>query len=245
MDFMGLFLGACTVLIATTLGAAGVLAFKRIDGRFYATLVAFCAGVMGFSALEMIGESHALLGHRMALASLLVGMITFLILDKLLPHAHMVLTGNEMPNAKRKVALLVGTITIHNIPEGFAIASAFATSPSLGWLVTLSIALQDIPEGLIVAAPLACYGVTTKRSFLWGAFSGAVEFIAAIGGFLFLRVVSSATPLALGFSGGAMTYMILSELLPDAMQAESRYAALAAFITGIAAAYGLAALIGF
>lgn len=56
MDFMGLFLGACTVLVATSVGAAGVLALKRIDSRFYATLVAFCAGVMGFSALEMIGR---------------------------------------------------------------------------------------------------------------------------------------------------------------------------------------------
>ena len=68
MDFMGLFLGACTVLIATTAGAAGVLAFKRIQPRYYATLVAFCAGMMGFSALEMIDESHALSGHRLALA---------------------------------------------------------------------------------------------------------------------------------------------------------------------------------
>jgi ZIP family zinc transporter len=245
MDFIELFLGACTALIATTLGAAAVLAFKRINERFYASVVAFCAGMMGFSALEMINESHALSGHRMALACLLVGMTTFLILGKLLPHAHMVLTGREMSNAKRKVALLVGTITIHNIPEGLAIASAFASSSSLGWLVTLSIALQDIPEGLIVAAPMACYGVATRRSFLWGAFSGVVELVAAIGGFLFLRMVSSATPLALGFSGGAMAYVILSELLPDAMQAESRYEALAAFIVGIAAAYGLAVMIGF
>jgi len=245
MDFIELFLGACTVLLATTLGAAGVLAFKHIGKHFYATVVSFCAGVMAFSALEMIDESHALAGHRVALAGLIVGMTVFIIVDKLLPHAHMILTGTEMPCAKRKVALLVGTITIHNIPEGFAVASAFATSSSLGWLVTLSIALQDIPEGLIVSAPVACYGVTTQRSFLWGVFSGVVEFAAAIGGFLFLRVVTGATPLALGFSGGAMTYVILSELLPDAMQAESHYVALAAFIAGLAAAYGFGILIGF
>ncbi len=200
---------------------------------------------MGFSAFEMISEAHVLLGHRLAIASLLAGMITFLILGKLLPHAHMMLTGNEMPDAKRKVALLVGTITIHNIPEGFAIASAFTASSSLGWLVTLSIALQDIPEGLIVATSMAFYGVSAKRSFMWGAFSGVVEAASAIGGFIFMRAVTSATPLMLAFSGGAMTYVILSELLPDAMQAESRYAALAAFITGIVSAYGFSLLIGF
>jgi ZIP family zinc transporter len=245
MDFTGLLLGACAGLIATTVGASGVLAFKRIYTRFYATIVAFCAGMMGFSALEMINESHALTGHRLALASLLVGMTAFLVLGKLLPHAHVLLTGSELSDAKRKVALLIGTITIHNIPEGFAIASAFATSSSLGWLVTLSIALQDIPEGLIVAVSMACLGVSTRRSFLCGVMSGVVEFSAAIGGFLLLRVVASATPLALGFSGGAMAFVILSELLPDAIQAEGRYAALASLIAGFVTAYGFAALVGF
>jgi len=245
MDFIRLLLGACTVLIATSVGAAGVFAFKRIDNRTFALIVAFCAGVMTFSSLEMIDEAHTLAGHRIALAGLLAGMVAFLAVDKLLPHAHMALLGVEMPHTKRKVALLVGTITIHNIPEGFAVASAFAGSPSLGWLVTMSIALQDIPEGLIVSAPVACYGVATRRSFFWGVYSGVVEFAAAIGGFLFLRFMSKATPLALGFSGGAMAYVVLSELLPDAMQAENRVAALAAFVLGFATVYGFGALIGF
>lgn len=245
MDFMHLFFGACAVLAATSLGAAGVLVFDRIAPAFYATVVSFCAGMMGFSALEMLNEAHTISGHRVALASLLMGMAAFLVLDKLLPHVHMALRGAEMSGAKRKVAMLVGTITIHNIPEGFAVAAAFAGSSSLGWLVTLSIALQDIPEGLIVSAPVACYGVATRRSFFWGVVSGLVEFAAAIGGYLFLRAVSSATPFALGFSGGAMAYVILSELLPDAMQAENRYVALGAFIAGIGAAYGFAAAIGF
>ena len=244
MNFVSLFLGACTVLLATALGAAGVLGFRTMGRRCYASFIAFCAGAMGFSALEMISQSHALTGHRLTGMSLLTGMVAILALDKLLPHAHMIVMGSGISGAKRKVAVLVGTITIHNIPEGFAIAAAFATSSSLGWLVTLSIALQDIPEGLIVAAPVACYGETTKRSFLWGVFSGMVEFLAAIVGFLFLRIASDVTPFALGFSGGAMVYVVLAHLLPDAMQAESRYAALTALIAGIAVAWGLSMLIG-
>jgi len=200
---------------------------------------------MTFSALEMVTQSHALAGHRVALSSLLVGMTVFFLLDRLLPHAHMLLHGTEMQGSKKKVTLLVGTITIHNVPEGFAIAAAFASSPSLGWLVTASVALQDIPEGLMVAAPVACYGVGNRRSFLWGVFSGVVEFAAAMGGFLFLRGVATATPIALGFSAGAMGYVVLSELLPDAMQAESKYVALGTFIAGIAVAYGFSTLIGF
>ncbi len=71
-----------------------------------------------------------------------------------------------------------------------------------------------------------------------------VEFLAAIVGFLFLRIASDVTPFALGFSGGAMVYVVLAHLLPDAMQAESRYAALTALIAGTAVAWGLSMLIG-
>jgi ZIP family zinc transporter len=244
-DFLRLLLGACTVLAATSLGAAGVFAFKRIEKHVFALIVAFCAGVMSFSALEMIDQAHAMAGYRVALAGLLLGTVSFLAVDKLLPHAHLALVGAELHDSKRKAALYVGTITIHNIPEGFAVASAFAGSPALGWLVTMSIALQDVPEGLIVSAPVASYGVASRHSFAWGVFSGLVEFAAAILGFLFLRAVSTITPWALGFSAGAMAYVVLSELLPDAMQAENRLVALGAAILGFAVAFGVGALIGF
>lgn len=245
MSFLNVFLAGCAALAATTAGAAGVLAIRKIPPALYATVVSFCAGMMGFSALEMLNEAHALGGHRSSLAGLIVGLAVFLVVDRLMPHVHMALRGVEICETKRKVAMLVGTITLHNIPEGFALAAAFSGSASLGWLVTLSIALQDIPEGLIVSAPAVCYGVETRRSFFWGVVSGLVEFASAIAGFIFLSSVSDATPFALGFSGGAMTYVIFSELLPDAMQAENRYAALGAAIAGFAAAYGFGALIGF
>ncbi|MDD4872130.1 MAG: ZIP family metal transporter [Kiritimatiellae bacterium] len=245
MDTVGLILGASLAMLATSVGAAGVLAFKKVNDHLYSRIIAFSAGMMAFSAFEMIMESHAAVGHRMAVAGVLIGIITFAVLDKLLPHTHQLLLGSEMPDTKRKAALLVGTITIHNIPEGFAIASAFADSSALGWLVAISIALQDIPEGMIVSAPVACYGATRKRAFLWGAFSGLVEFIGAIVGFLFLKFATTTTPFALGFSGGAMFCVILLELLPDALQTENRHGAVAMFIVGLILAYSLSILIGF
>jgi zinc transporter, ZIP family len=251
VDFFKLFLGACTVLAATSLGAAGVFAFKQIDKHAFAIIVAFCGGVMAFSSLQMINGAHHIAGDAVALSGLLIGTVSFLAIDKLLPHAHLALTGATLHDSKRKAALYVGTITIHNIPEGFAVASAFAGAaavggaPALGWLVTMSIALQDIPEGLIVSAPVAAYGVATHHSFAWGVFSGVVEFGAAILGYLFLRLISPCTPWALGFSAGAMAYVVLSELLPDAMLAENRLVALGASIVGFAAAFGFGALIGF
>ena len=244
-DFLWLFLGASTVLGATSLGAAAVFVFKRIPTHVFALIVAFCAGVMSFSALEMVGQAHDMAGHRIAIAGLLIGTVFFLLVDRLLPHAHLALTGVHLHESKRKVALYVGTITIHNIPEGFAVAAAFAGSTGLGWLVTMAIALQDVPEGLLVSAPVAGYGFSTRHSFVWGVFSGVVEFLAAIAAFFFLHFFTQATPWALGFSAGAMGYVILSELLPDAMLAENRLVALGTFIAGFATAYGFGALIGF
>ena len=244
MGFRQVFLAAVLVMLATTSGAGAVFALKRIGSVVYAAIVAVCAGMMGFSAVEMMIQSHTLAGHRVAFGSLLVGMVAFSVLDRLLPHAHMALLGSEIPNARRKTALLVGSMTLHNIPEGFAVASAFAGGPSLGWLVTLSIALQDIPEGLIVAAPIASHGVRASRCFACGFVSGLAEFLAAIGGFLFLSTIRTAAPWALGFSAGTMTYVVFFELLPDAVQNQNRGLTLAAFISGVAVAYGLSALLG-
>ena len=242
MEFGPFFLGACTVLAATSLGAAGVFLFKKIEGRAFALIVSFSAGVMSFSALEMVIQANGLAGPAVAVGCLFAGVVAFYLVDLLMPHVHLALGGGEMHDSKRKVAMLVGTITLHNVPEGFAVASAFAGSSPLGWLITMTIALQDIPEGLLVSAPVASYGVATRHSFIWGVFSGVVEFGGALFGYVFLRYVTIATPWALGFSAGAMTYVVLSELLPDALRTGNRLVAVAAFVIGFAGAWGFGLL---
>ena len=243
MPFTELLLGASLAFFATALGAAFVLPIKDERGRIFALLSAFSGGVMAFSALEMLFQSHAISGDMVAIAGLALGLCVFFIIEKLLPHAHAFMRRAPMGKEKQKAALLAGTITLHNIPEGFAIASAFAASPSLGWLVAGTIAIQDVPEGLIVSAPLAAYGMGKRRSFFWGAFSGFVEFLAAIVGFLFLSTVAAVTPFALAFSAGAMIFVTFSELLPDSLRACGKARALASFAVGVAIAYGIAAIV--
>jgi len=243
MAFFDLFLGALLAFAATTAGAALVLPAKALKDSMYALLIAFSAGVMAYSAWEMFLQSIKLMGIAPTLGWLAAGAFLFYIIDRLLPHAHAFVNRvphHTLPHEKRKAALLAGTITIHNIPEGFAIASAFAASSPLGWLVATTIAVQDVPEGLFVSAPLTAYGIGNRHSFLWGAFSGLVEFLAAIFGFLFLSVIVAATPLALAFSSGAMSFVTFSELLPDSFRAGNKLQAAAAFVAGVALAYGLA-----
>jgi len=243
VPFSDLFLGALLAFFATAAGAALVLPIKDARGRLFALLSAFSGGVMAFSSFEMLMQSHAAAGDAVALAGLALGLCIFFMLERLLPHAHAFMRRAPMEKEKKKAALLAGTITLHNIPEGFAIASAFAASPQLGWLVAGTIAIQDFPEGLIVSAPLVAYGMGAKHSFFWGVFSGFVEFLAAIVGFLFLSQVAAAAPFALGFSAGAMIFVTFSELLPDSLRACGKARALAAFALGLLVAYGLAAIL--
>jgi len=245
MAFSDLLLGASLAFAATTAGAALVLPVKGMDGRLFALLASFSGGVMAFSALEMLTQSHAISGDLTALAGLALGLCAFYVIERLLPHAHAFMGRAPLAKEKKKAALLAGTITLHNIPEGFAIASAFAASPPLGWLVAGTIAIQDFPEGLIVSAPLMAYGIGKRHSFFWGAFSGLVEFLAAMAGFLFLSAVAAATPFALAFSAGAMAFVTFSELLPDSLRACGIARALASFALGVFAAFGLASLMAF
>jgi len=242
MDVIGLFLGAGLAFAATSLGAAGVLAFRSITQKQYAAILSFCAGVMAFSAFEMLAQSYASAGSTATFGSLIAGMAFLLVLEKLLPHAHMIVRKKRLDHDKKKLALVAGAVTLHNIPEGFAIASAFASSSSLGWLVSASIALQDAPEGLAVSAPLAAYGAGARRSFVLGVFSGFVEFMAAIAGFIFLSLIAALVPYALAFSAGAMFYVTVFELMADAFKKETRGGATAFFLAGIALAFAMASL---
>lgn len=238
MVFQDVLLGAGLAFAATSLGALGVFLFKNIRPRDYAPILTFSGGVMVFSVMEMFNESHALAGNS-AFFGLVLGLIAFMVIERLLPHAHILIRKRALHNSKKKAVLLAGTMTLHNVPEGFAIASAFAVSPALGWLVTTSISIQDIPEGLVASAPLACCGVSHKRSVFWGVFSGFAEFVAAIFGYLFLSLVCALVPFALSFSAGAMTYVVFFELLPDALRGPMRNMSILAFLFGIAAAFGL------
>ncbi len=245
MALFDLLLGAGLAFAATSLGSLGILTFRKtlLQKTSYSVLIAFCAGVMAFSAVEMLDQSHAVSGDVTAIFGFIVGVAFFYVLEEILPHTHAWANGGEeISHAKKKTALVVGTITLHNVPEGFAIASAFANSVGLGWLVTTSITLQDIPEGLLVSTPLACYGLESRKCVKFGVLSGVVEFAFAVIGYVFLSSIIKAIPFSLAFSAGAMLYVVVEELLPDALQNGPRRTTAVSFISGILLAFGIASL---
>jgi len=232
-------LAALVVVAATSLGAALVLGLKRMTDYVCSVMLAFCGGVMAFSLLEMFLQARRSVGDYVSITGLMAGALFLLLVDKMLPHLHAIVRKQELAAAKKRAALLAGAIALHNVPEGCAIASAFASSAKLGWLVTATIALQDIPEGVIVSVPLACYGMSKKLAISYGVFSGLVEAAAAVAGFLALNAVTMVVPAALSFSAGAMLYVVLVEMMPEAVKEEQRGAGVVFLLTGFAAAFVL------
>jgi len=233
-------LGALVVFLATSAGAVTAFFFGCVGKAKYSIMLAFSAGAMAFSAVEMLSQSHRIGGDVMAVAGFLLGFLALMGAEKLLPHVHMHLRKKELDKTKKKAALIAGTITLHNVPEGLAIATAFAASNPLGWFVTTSIALQDIPEGALVSTPLACYGIGVKKSVIYGMFSGFIEGAAAIVGYLFLSSFAALVPPALAFSAGAMVYVIFVEILPDALEGGMERTVAVSFAAGAAVTFCIA-----
>jgi ZIP family zinc transporter len=123
-----------------------------------------------------------------------------------------------------KTVLLVLAITLHNIPEGLAVGVAFGAvaeglpGADLGGAIALAIGIgiQDFPEGLAVAIPLRRFGLSKRKAFLWGQLSGAVEPIAGVLGVLLVLWAQAILPYALAFAAGAMIYVVVEEVIPQA-----------------------------
>ncbi|MEW6749156.1 MAG: ZIP family metal transporter [Candidatus Micrarchaeota archaeon] len=235
--------GALTVLLATSAGALAVLFFGCLKGTKDTALLSFSAGVMAYASIEMLSESYELSGALPMIAGFLIGIAALTLSERALPHVHQHITKKELEHTKKKALMIGGAIAIHNIPEGLAIATAFASSVPLGWFVTTTMAIQDVPEGTLISAPLLCYGMKKSRAILFGVLSGLVEAAAAIAGFMFLSIFTPLIPIALAFSAGAMAFVVMVELLPDAFgKGHERVGALA-FIGGAVVAFAIASLL--
>jgi len=211
----------------TALGSAFVF-FMRKDMPLWVTkiLLGFASGVMVAAsvwsllipAMEMPG------GVWPVTIGLLLGFAFLLLIDYITPHLHPV-GGEEGPRSHlSKTAKLALAVTIHNLPEGMAVgvAIAGALSSDVGMSVagaialSLGIAIQNVPEGAIISMPLRAAGNTLTRAFAVGALSGIVE---PIGGALVLLLASVVTPIMpylLAFAAGAMLYVVVEELVPEA-----------------------------
>ncbi len=230
-------LGLIIPLLGTMLGAAFVFFMKdEMSPRVQKSLLGFASGVMVAAsvwsllipAMEM-EEGKGTWSVLPAAVGFLLGMGFLLLLDEVTPHLHLGSVNPEGPRSKlSRTAMLALAVTIHNLPEGMAVGVVFAgaeqgvTNISLASAVAVSlgIAIQNVPEGAIISMPMRAEGNSRWRSFLLGSLSGAVEPIGGLAVVLLASMLTPVLPYMLAFAAGAMFYVVVEELIPEASEGE-------------------------
>lgn len=223
----------------TALGAAGVFISKEISRKLLDGMLGFAAGVMIAAsywsllapAIEVAGVNGENAWLAPSIGFLLGGLILWLI-DKILPHLHLNMQTENAEGIKtswHRSVLLVLAITLHNFPEGLAVGVAFGAAAagiegaSLTSAIALAIGIgiQNFPEGLAISAPLRREGLSRSKSFWYGQLSGIVEPLGAVAGAAAVLVMRQFLPYALAFAAGAMIFVVIEELIPEAQQGEN------------------------
>ena len=210
---------------ATLLGAILGFAFKKISHRIGDIILSFAAGVMLAAAVMGLIVPSLELGGKYAVfitvAGIFCGAVCLNLVDRLVPHLHKI-TGVDIEDHPEKTArlnkvlLFVIAIAIHNLPEGIAAGVSFGTGNDLQALtVAGGIALQNIPEGMVIIAPMVASGMSKKRTFVIAMMTGVVEVIGTFLGFFAVSVSAAILPFALAFAGGTMLYVISDEMIPE------------------------------
>ena len=208
---------------ATVIGAVLGFAFKKISHRFSDIVMSFAAGIMLSAAI--IGLILPSLEYEggvvLPVAGLFCGALCLNLMDKTLPHLHG-LAGIDRENHPKnteqidKVLLFVMAVAIHNLPEGIAAGVGFGTD-DIGGAITIAagIALQNVPEGMVIIAPMLAAGISVRRTFIAALFTGIIEVVGTLLGYLSVSISTAILPFALAFAGGTMLYVISDEIIPE------------------------------
>jgi len=229
-------MGGMFAWAVTSLGAAVVFVFRKIDRNVLNGLLGFSAGVMIAAAIWSLIIPSIELSKEMGMIpwappaiGILTGMAVLFAIDKILPHLHQGLPQTYSEGIKtkwQKNILLFSAITLHNIPEGLVIGVAFGSlnyssvhmTIAVAAALALGIALQDFPEGIAASVPLRSGGWSKWKSFFYGQLSGSVEPIGALIGYWFVSFSKNILPFALAFAAGAMLFVVIEELIPESQQ---------------------------
>lgn len=234
---MNIVIGLLIPFLGTTLGAACVFFLKNeLNPLVQKGLLGFASGVMVAAsvwsllipAINMSGDMGKF-AFVPAAVGFALGMVFLFTMDGIIPHLHL---GDEkpegLPSQLKKTTMLVLAVTLHNIPEGMAVGVVFAGLLAGNEKITLAaaialsvgIAIQNFPEGAIISLPLKSEGGSSGKSFFYGMASGVVEPLAAMITILLTGVVTPLLPYLLAFAAGAMLYVVVEELLPEASVGE-------------------------
>ncbi len=225
---------------ATVIGAVIGFVFKNISHKFSDIVLSFAAGVMLAAAvfgliipsLEYGGKYNLII----TVAGVFVGALCINLVDKLVPHLHRLIGAEpegHVDSGLDKVILFVTAIAIHNLPEGIAAGVGFGSGDTVGaFLIAGGIALQNIPEGMVIIGPMLAAGVSPRRTFIAALITGLIEVVGTLIGYFAVSIASAVLPFALAFAAGTMLYVISDEMIPETHAHGSQRGATYALLVG-------------
>lgn len=220
-------------VVGTTLGSAFVFMMRDAMPRLMQKgLLGFASGVMvaasvwsllipGIEMRDDLGN----LASVPAAVGFVMGMAFLLLVDTLIPHLHADSKSPEGPKSHlSRAQMLALAVAIHNLPEGMAVGVVVADAMAMGGnmtasgalAVSLGIAIQNVPEGAIISMPMKAAGGSSVKSFSMGTLSGLVEPLGAVAVILLAGIMEGLLPYLLGFAAGAMLFVVVEELIPEA-----------------------------
>lgn len=226
--------GTGFTFLMTTLGAATVFFFRKtISTTIQRIFLGFAAGVMIAASVWSLlipamnaAEEAGRIAWIPAAGGFVLGVVFLMLMDRVLPHLHPGSKETEgVSSSWKRTTLLVVAVTLHNIPEGMAVGLSFAlaaqntanaTMYTSALALAIGIGIQNFPEGAAISLPLRQEGLSSGKSFLYGSLSGIVEPIFGILVVLIAGSIQPLMPWLLSFAAGAMMYVVIEELVPEA-----------------------------
>ena len=222
------------ICIMTCLGSAMVFFFQKTDTKKSQQIfLGFAAGVMTAASVWSLllpaieeAEEAGTPGWIPAAGGFILGAAFLFVLDQIIPHLHPNTNVREgLASQSKRTTMLISAVTLHNIPEGMAVGLAFALAAQNGGgpalyapaiALALGIGIQNFPEGAAISLPLRQEGVSLGKAFIWGSLSGVVEPVFGFLAILMAIWVAPLMPWFLSFAAGAMIYVVVEELIPEA-----------------------------
>jgi ZIP family zinc transporter len=226
------FLAGLVTALATGLGALPFFLFDSVSNRQNVLLWGFSSGIMVTASLFGLVDEGLSEGTALEIAAGAVAGVALVVVA----HEYLVdadIDPREYEEADfRKLVLILGILTVHSFPEGIAVGVSFAdigleggvsllgfTLPVLAVFMTVAISIHNIPEGTAISIPLRAMDVSEWRMVWWAVFSSLPQPVGAVIAFTFVRMAREVLPFGFGLAAGAMVYLVVSEFIPEALEA--------------------------
>jgi zinc transporter, ZIP family len=216
MNVFAVLVAASSTALATGLGALPFLFTRRADRAWLGLANSLASGFMIGASAGLFYEGGRE-GLWRTLAGLVVGALFIAASGRLIERRRELHIGALEGADARRALLIVGVMTLHSFSEGVGIGVAFGGEETLGLLIAIAIAVHNIPEGLAISLVLVPRGTRVRTAAAWSVFSSLPQPLMAVPAYLFVESFSGFLPVGLGFAAGAMLWLVVADLLPEAL----------------------------